>query len=146
MTALASAKSIWAVTRVDGTQMTGPALADLVAAADPAVDAQLRAELDATVTALAAIKAAAEGGFAYDQMLEAGNEEGEALIMGGVNALITQTASIERAVTALGLSTAGFEGSDSLDNPNAVFQRAPRADAPCPFCCCCPRRPWPVAG
>jgi putative iron-regulated protein len=35
---------------------------------------------------------------------------------------VTQTASIERAATALGLSTGGFAGSDSLDNPNVVFQ------------------------
>ena len=109
-------------TRLDGTVMTGPSLSDLVAEKDAGVDAQLRAELNASVTALAAIKAAAEGGFAYDQMLEAGNAEGEALIMGAVNALVTQTASIERAVTALGLEKVSFEGSDSLDNPSAVFQ------------------------
>ena len=109
-------------TTVDGTQMTGPSLSELVAAKDASIDAQLKAELDASVTALQAIKTAAEGGFAYDQMLEAGNKDGEALIMGAVNALVTQTASIERALTALGLSKVDFEGSDSLDNPNAVFQ------------------------
>ncbi|GAB1477909.1 imelysin family protein [Paracoccaceae bacterium] len=108
--------------RVDGSTLTGPALSELVAAADPAVDTQLRAELDDTVGRLAALKAAAEGGLAYDQMLAAGNAEGEALIMGAVNALVTQTASIERAVAALGLSKIEFEGSDSLDNPGAVFQ------------------------
>jgi putative iron-regulated protein len=109
-------------TRVDGTVISGPSLSELVAAKDAAVDTQLRAELDASVAVLGAIKAAAEGGFAYDMMLEAGNKDGEALIMGGVNALVTQTASIERAVGVLGLSTIDFEGSDSLDNPNAVFQ------------------------
>lgn len=109
-------------TRVDGTEMTGPSLSDLVAAKDAAVDSQLKAELDASVGALQAIKTAAEGGLAYDQMLEAGNKQGEALIMGAVNALVTQTASIERAVAALGLSKIEFEGSESLDNPNAVFQ------------------------
>lgn len=109
-------------TRLDGTVVTGPSLSDLVAEKDAGVDAQLKAELDASVSALAAIKAAAEGGFAYDQMLEAGNAEGKALIMGAVNALVTQTASIERAVTALGLEKVSFEGSDSLDNPSAVFQ------------------------
>ncbi|MGL6211338.1 MAG: imelysin family protein, partial [Paracoccaceae bacterium] len=91
-------------TRPDGTQMSGPSLSELVAAADAAVDTQLKAELDASVAALQAIKTAAEGGFAYDQMLAAGNKEGEGLIMGAVDALVTQTASIERAVTALGLS------------------------------------------
>jgi len=109
-------------TRVDGSEMTGPSLSDLVAAKDAAVDSQLKAELDASVGALQAVKTAAEGGLAYDQMLEAGNKQGEALIMGAVDALVTQTASIERAVAALGLSKIDFEGSDSLDNPNAVFQ------------------------
>jgi putative iron-regulated protein len=66
--------------------------------------------------------AAAENGFAYDQMLERGNERGEALIMAGVNGLIDQTRTIERIVTALDLDQIAFEGSDSLDNPSAVFQ------------------------
>lgn len=108
--------------RPDGSTVSGPSLSELVASRDGALDTQLRAELDASVTALQAIKTAAEGGFAYDQMLEAGNKDGEALIMGAVSALVTQTASIERAVTALGLSGTDFEGSDSLDNPSAVFQ------------------------
>ena len=109
-------------TRIDGSVISGASLSELVAAADPSVNTQLTAELEATMTALSALKSAAEGGFAYDQMLEAGNKDGEALIMGGVNGLVTQTASIERAVAALGLSAIAFEGSDSLDNPNAVFQ------------------------
>ncbi|MDR7126784.1 imelysin family protein [Pseudotabrizicola sp. 4114] len=109
-------------TRLDGTELTGPSLSDLVAEKDAAVDTQLKAELDASVAALMALKQAAEGGFAYDQMLEAGNKDGEALIMGAVDALVTQTVSIERAVTTLGLTEIDFEGSDSLDNPSAVFQ------------------------
>ena len=109
-------------TRPDGSVVSGPSLSELVAAKDGAVDTQLRAELDASVAALQALKTAAEGGLAYDQMLAAGNKEGEALIMGAVNALVTQTASIERAVATLGVTGIAFEGSDSLDNPSAVFQ------------------------
>jgi putative iron-regulated protein len=109
-------------TRVDGSVLQGPALSDLVAAADPAVDTQLKAELDASVTALKAVKDAGDAGKTYDTLIAPGNAEGEALIMGAVNALVTQTASIDRAVTALGLSKVEFEGSQSLDNPNAVFQ------------------------
>ena len=109
-------------TRVDGSVVAGPSLSELVAAADAGIDTQLKAQLDTTVAALGAIKTAAEGGFAYDQMLAAGNAEGEALITAAITGLITQTASIDRAVTALGLSKVGFEGSDSLDNPEAVFQ------------------------
>jgi putative iron-regulated protein len=108
--------------RIDGSLVSGPSLSDLVQAADPALDSQLRTDLETTMAALGALKAAAEGGLAYDQMLAAGNAEGEALIMAGVDGLVAQTRSIERAVTALGLNAAAFEGSDSLDNPEAVFQ------------------------
>jgi putative iron-regulated protein len=108
--------------RVDGSVIEGPALSALVAQADPALDAEVQGKLDATMAALGAIDAAAKAGMAYDMMLAAGNAEGEALIMGGVNGLIDQTRSIERVVTALGLDQIGFEGSDSLDNPTAVFQ------------------------
>lgn len=108
--------------RIDGSTISGASLSDLVAAEDAAVDQQLRRELEASVAALMAIRSAAEAGFAYDQMLEAGNAKGEALIMAAVDALVTQTASIQRAVNVLGLDEVAFEGSDSLDNPSAVFQ------------------------
>ncbi len=108
--------------RVDGTAVSGASLSDLVAEADADVDAALTNDLNASMAALGRIKAAAEAGFSYDQMLERGNEAGEALIMAAVDALVTQTRGIERAVSALGLDQIGFEGSDSLDNPEAVFQ------------------------
>ncbi|MEL6954872.1 MAG: imelysin family protein [Pseudomonadota bacterium] len=108
--------------RIDGSLVEGPSLSDLVAAADPALDAEMQTRLADTVIALGRIKTAAEGGFSYDQMLERGNEAGEALIMGGVNGFVAQTESIERVVAALDLSAIEFEGSDSLDNPNAVFE------------------------
>ncbi|OAN80625.1 peptidase [Sulfitobacter sp. EhC04] len=107
---------------VDGTLVSGPSLSDLVAETDPALDSEMREKLSTTMLALGRIKTAAEAGFAYDQMLERGNAGGEALIMGGVNGLIDQTRSIERVVKVLGLDQVAFEGSDSLDNPNAVFQ------------------------
>lgn len=55
-------------------------------------------------------------------MLQQGNAAGEALIMGGVNGLVDQTRSIERVVKLLNLNGLEFEGSDSLDNPSAVFE------------------------
>ncbi len=108
--------------RTDGSVLTGAALADLVAGADPALDVEMQAGLDRTMQALGAIKSEAEAGFAYDQMLERGNQRGEALIMAGVEALIGQAKTIERVVGALGLEHIAFEGSDSLDDPGAVFQ------------------------
>ncbi|MEX2520087.1 MAG: imelysin family protein [Paracoccaceae bacterium] len=111
-----------AYVRIDGELVSGPSISDLVAEADPAIDAELRGKLDATMAALGRIKTAAEAGFSYDQMLKQGDAAGEALVMGGVDALIDQTRSIERAVGALGLDQIAFEGSDSLDNPGAIFQ------------------------
>lgn len=108
--------------RIDGNLVSGPSLSDLVAETDPALDNEMRSKLSTTMMALGRIKTAAESGFSYDQMLKRGDTAGEALVMGGVNGLIDQTRSIERVVTALGLDQIAFEGSDSLDNPGAVFQ------------------------
>ena len=108
--------------RVDGRVVSGASLSDLVASADATVDADLRAGLNASMVELGQIKTAAEAGFSYDMMLERGNAEGEALIMSAVDALVNQTRAIERAVTVLGGDEIAFEGSDSLDAPDAVFQ------------------------
>ncbi|APZ54009.1 imelysin family protein [Salipiger abyssi] len=109
-------------TRIDGSTVEGPSLSALVAETDADLDAEMKAKLDTTMEKLGDIKEAAEGGFSYDQMLAAGDEKGEALVMGGVDALIDQTRTIERIVSTLDISDIDFEGSDSLDNPNAVFQ------------------------
>ncbi|NHM19476.1 imelysin family protein [Tritonibacter mobilis] len=108
--------------RVNGDLVSGPALADLVEAADSELNAELTSKLSTTMMKLGRIKTAAEAGFSYDQMLAQGSDAGEALVMGGVDALVDQTRSIERAVAALELDGVAIEGSDSLDNPTAVFE------------------------
>lgn len=108
--------------RVDGSLVSGASLSDLVAGSDADLDVEMQTKLSSTMMALGRIKTAAEAGFAYDMMLERGNAAGDALVMGGVNALIDQTQTIERIVAALGVSAIDFEGSDSLDDPEAVFQ------------------------
>ncbi len=55
-------------------------------------------------------------------MIGEGNEEGNAIVQAAIDALIDQTRSIERVIAALDLHNIELEGSDSLDNPNAVFQ------------------------
>ena len=108
--------------RVDGSVVSGESLSSLVAAADPATDESLRRGLSDSVARLGDLKTVAEAGTSYDQLLARGNAAGEALIMAAVDALVAQTRDIERAVDALGLQQIGFEGSDSLDAPDAVFQ------------------------
>ncbi len=107
--------------RVNGELVSGASLSDLVAAKDADLDAEMRSKLANTMQALGRIKTAAEAGLSYDQMLAQGNAAGEALVMGGVDGLIEQTRTIERVVSALELEDVAIEGSDSLDNPTAVF-------------------------
>ncbi len=109
-------------TRIDGTPVGGASLSDLLSVTNPELDVEMKFKLANTMQALGRLKATAESGFAYDQMLERGNEGGEQLIMAGVNGLIDQTKTIERIVATLKLDQVAFEGSDSLDNPDAVFQ------------------------
>jgi putative iron-regulated protein len=109
-------------TRLDGTIVSGPSVADMVKAADPAIDKELSDKLDVTVAKMEAIKARALAGEAYDQQIAEGNTEGNATVQAAIDALIDQTKSIERAVGSLKLSTIAFEGSDSLDAPDKVFK------------------------
>jgi putative iron-regulated protein len=104
--------------RLDGRTLSGPSLSALLAEADPALADELDAQLSATMTRLEAIRAKAESGTAYDQMLAAGNEEGAALIEAAIAALVAQTASVERAMAALGLSGVAFDGGPDT----AAFQ------------------------
>lgn len=109
-------------TRVDGSKVEGPSLSALIKASDPALDAEISTKLDTTVAKMEAIKARAEGGEAYDQQIAEGNAEGNATVQAAIDALVDQTKSIERAVAALKLDAIAFEGSDSLDAPDKVFQ------------------------
>ena len=108
--------------RVDGSMLKGPGLSSLVAAASPEVDATLRGQLDATMEAMGELVASAKGGEAYDQMIGADNDPGNARVQAAIDALRVQTGGIEGAASALKLGTIEFEGSDSLDDPEAVFQ------------------------
>ena len=109
-------------TRIDGSTVSGPSLSSLVAAKDKAVDTELKAKLQASNTAMQVMVDRAKSVEAYDQMIGEGNAEGNAVIEAVVQSLTSQTKSIERAVAVLGLQQIAFEGSDSLDNPQAVFQ------------------------
>ena len=57
----------------------------------------------------------------YDQMIGEGNADGNAVVQAAIDALVAQTRTIEKVVTALDVRI-DVEGSDSLDNPSAVNQ------------------------
>ncbi len=108
--------------RTDGKELKGASLSDLVKAKDAKLDDEVRQKLQATYEAMAALKQRAETLETYDQMIGQGNAEGNAVVQAAIDALIDQTRSLERVIAALELGTVELEGSDSLDEPGAVFQ------------------------
>jgi putative iron-regulated protein len=92
--------------RVDGRLVTGPSLSDLVQQSNPELDARLNNQLDASMEALALMKARAESienPMAFDTMIAPGNAEGTRIVNGAIMALVAQTGSIEQAARDLGI-------------------------------------------
>ena len=109
-------------TRVDGTVVEGPSLSDVIAAKDAALDTEIKGLLADTLTKMHVMADRAEAGEAYDQQIGEGNEEGNAVVQAAIDGLIAQTRGIERAVALLQLADVTIEDSDSLSNPDAVFE------------------------
>lgn len=109
-------------TRLDGSVVEGASLSQLVAAKDAALDTELRGLLDDTVARMEAMATRGETVEKYDQMIGEGNDEGNAVVQAAIDGLVAQTRGIERVVALLALDDVTVEGSDSLDNPDVVFQ------------------------
>jgi putative iron-regulated protein len=106
--------------RLDGTVVSGPSVMDIAHARAPAEARRLGVLFTETSGRMAILKSTADSGrMAYDQMLAAGNKDGNAIVQGAIDALIAQARGIEAVVGKLGLRIE-VEGSDSLDNPSAV--------------------------
>jgi len=107
-------------TRIDGSVLFGPSLADLTQAKSPAAHERLSGLLADTNAKMQVMKDTADSGkMAYDQMLGANNPEGNKILLDVVDGLVAQTRGIEQVVSDLGLKI-DVEGSDSLDNPTSV--------------------------
>jgi putative iron-regulated protein len=109
-------------TRIDGSKVEGDSVASLVREKDAALADEMEAKLTETVKAAEALKARAEDGEAYDQMIGEGNAEGNAVVQAVIDGLVAQTRSLERVIAALSVTDVTIEGSDSLDNPDEVFK------------------------
>jgi putative iron-regulated protein len=112
--------AIWNGNYEGATPVKGASIAALARERAPEAAKRVDEAMAITLAKLKAIKDKAEtGGMAYDQMLAAGNDVGNKLILDGVGALIVQARAIEGVVAALKLKIA-LKGSDSLDTPGAV--------------------------
>jgi len=107
--------------RVDGSTVSGPSMSDLIASKDAKLDGEIKGLLDDTMSRFDALKTRGDTVEKYDQMIGEGNAEGNAVVQAAIDGLIAQTRGVERAVSLLNLDVS-VEGSDSLDNPDAVFQ------------------------
>ncbi|EIK72498.1 insulin-cleaving metalloproteinase outer membrane protein [Pseudomonas synxantha BG33R] len=99
-------------TRVDGTKLTGASLSSLVAKADPAADAALKADLAATEAKIQVMVDRANPGEHYDQLIAAGNDKGNQIVRDAIAALVKQTGSIEAAAGKLGISDLNPDSAD----------------------------------
>lgn len=106
--------------RTDGSVVSGPSVSDLVRAADPEIDGRVRAAIETTIARMTELKTRGDTVEHYDQMIGQGNAEGNAVVQAAIDALIAQARELERAMAALQLEAAKFEGSDSLDDPSAL--------------------------
>ncbi|MFG0917791.1 imelysin family protein [Pseudomonas fulva] len=99
-------------TRPDGTKLTGPSLSSLVAKADPAADATLRADLEATEAKIQVIVDHALKGEHYDQLIAADNTAGNQIVRDAIAALVKQTGAIEQAAGKLGIDNLNPDTAD----------------------------------
>ena len=89
----------------------------------PAIDTELSGKLDVTVAAMEAIQAARRSAARPTTSRSArAMPKATPPCRPRSTRLVDQTKSIERAVSALKLDAIAFEGSDSLDAPDKVFQ------------------------
>ena len=107
--------------RYEGSKtIAGPSIAALAHVKAPEAAKRVDDAMADTFAKLKSIKDKADSGeMAYDQMLAAGNDVGNKLILDAVDALVTQARAVEAVVAALNLKIK-LEGSDSLDNPKAI--------------------------
>ncbi|MBD9426622.1 peptidase [Pseudomonas sp. PDM15] len=99
--------------KVDGTTLTGPSLSSLVAKADAQADSTLKADLEASEAKLQALVDSAEkNNVHFDQLIAADNKDGQQIVRDAIAALVKQTAAIEKASAALGISDLNPDTAD----------------------------------
>ncbi len=99
---------------MDAKLTSGASLADLVKAADPALDEEFRSRLGVTLARMRQMVDHARDKEAYDLMIAPGNEQGNALISSAVDALQDQAETLRRIADLLELEGVEFSSSPAL--------------------------------
>ena len=106
---------------IESNLIQGTSLSELVASKDKELDKALRKSIENTIFHMKKIVDSANNGITYDMLIGKENKEGNLLIQNAVDALILQSKNIEKVAKLLEINNLQVEGSDSLDNPEAVF-------------------------
>ena len=106
---------------LDGKVVTGPSISSLLGEVDYDLNKKTKKSIKNTLKSMKKIVKSANKGVTYDMLIAEGNEKGNKLIQNAVDSLIKQSKNIELAAAALNINDLQIEGSDSLDNPDAVF-------------------------
>ena len=106
---------------LDGKVVSGPSISSLLSEVDNGLNKKTKKSIKNTLKSMKKIVKSANKGVTYDMLIAEGNEKGNQLIQNAVDSLIKQSKNIELAAAALNINDLQIEGSDSLDNPDAVF-------------------------
>ena len=106
---------------IDEKIISGPSISSLLSDADNALNKKTKKSINKTLKSMKKIVKSANRGNTYDMLIAEGNEKGNKLIQNAVDSLIKQSKNIELAAVALNINNLQIERSDSLDNPEAVF-------------------------
>ena len=106
---------------LDGKVVSGPSISSLLSEVDNGLNKKTKKSIKNTLKSMKKIVKSANKGVTYDMLIAEGNEKGNQLIQNAVDSLIKQSKNIELTAAALNINDLQIEGSDSLDNPDAVF-------------------------
>ncbi|MGP8307617.1 imelysin family protein [Vibrio sp. YIC-376] len=99
--------------RQDGTLITGPSIADLVAQKDEQAAKEIQKQFDATRSQVSElVKSAEQNNQHFDQLIAADNIQGNALVNETIMSLVAQTGAIERAANIVGIDSLSPDTAD----------------------------------
>ncbi|MEL7291393.1 MAG: imelysin family protein [Pseudomonadota bacterium] len=99
--------------REDGTLLSGPSLHDLVMQEDPKAAEEIQKQFDLTRAQVGQLVTSAEqNNQFFDQLIAAGNTQGNALVNDTIMSLVAQTAQIERTAKIVGINSLNPDTAD----------------------------------
>ncbi|CAM2830450.1 imelysin family protein [Vibrio mytili] len=99
--------------RQDGSILSGPSIADLVAQTDEKAAQEIQKQFDTTRTQVGKLVSSAEkNNQHFDQLIASGNAKGNALVNETIMSLVAQTSAIERAAGIIGIDSLSPDTAD----------------------------------